>query len=70
MIPARLEMFQEILRDDPRKRRGLINGSGIVLKWLFGLSTGKDLEAVNGQGDGLTLRQEKIPYWKTKLQPI
>jgi len=58
----RLEMFQEILGDEPRNRRGLIDGGGIALKWLFGLSTEKDLEAISGQVDGLTSRQEKIVH--------
>ncbi|KAI9552646.1 pol polyprotein [Daphnia sinensis] len=41
---------KEALNTNPRNRRSLIDGGGSALKWLFGVSTQQDLEAVKCNG--------------------
>ncbi|KZR95883.1 Uncharacterized protein APZ42_010090, partial [Daphnia magna] len=43
-------------------KRGLIDGGGKVLSWLFGVSTQEDLEHVHGRLDRLSTETTSIVH--------
>ncbi|KAK4012320.1 hypothetical protein OUZ56_021420 [Daphnia magna] len=47
---------------ESRVKRGLVNGGGRLLNWLFGVSTQEDLEQVNGQINKLSTETTSIAH--------
>jgi len=58
----RLETFRRTISSTVRNKRGVIDGGGTVLKWLFGVATQTDLEGINEKVTGLTNRQQEIAH--------
>ncbi|KAK4006495.1 hypothetical protein OUZ56_011649 [Daphnia magna] len=56
----RLTNIKKALNTNQRNRRSLVDGGGTILKWLFGVSTQKDLEELNNQIQNLSQNQREI----------
>lgn len=58
----RLEIVLTALNTETRSRRGIIDGGGKVLKWLFGVATSNDLETINAEMNSLSQSNRKIVH--------
>ena len=56
----RLSNIKKALNTNQRNRRSLVDGGGTILKWLFGVSTQKDLEELNNQIPLLSRNQREV----------
>ncbi|KAK4037903.1 hypothetical protein OUZ56_029928 [Daphnia magna] len=56
------ELKQAVNIGSTRKKRGLIDGGGKVLNWLFGVSTEEDLEHVNNHVEKLSTETTSIAH--------
>lgn len=48
--------------DTPRPKRGILDGGGTALKWLFGVATESDFERLNHQLGNLSVRQKEVVH--------
>lgn len=48
-VANRLSQINKALKTNQRSRQSLVDGEKSILEWLFGVSTQKDLEELNGQ---------------------
>ncbi|KZR97175.1 Uncharacterized protein APZ42_008103, partial [Daphnia magna] len=56
----RLTNIKKALNTNQRNRRRLVDGGGTILKWLFGVSTQKNLEELNNQIQNLSRNQREV----------
>lgn len=48
--------------DTPRPKRGILDGGGTALKWLFGVATEDDFERLNHQLSNLSAQQKEVVH--------
>ncbi|KZR99932.1 Uncharacterized protein APZ42_004003, partial [Daphnia magna] len=66
----RLTTFRAAIEGVSRPKRAIIDGGGMVLKWLFGVSTQADLTELSTQVAGLTRRDLEIVHLLDKQATV